>query len=255
MDEIAGKRGLIQRAVDSYRNRYPSMRSRRVARQEKLLKGTLRKRKQSPVSGDDLDGPSPCKLPHLATEVPVNTSYSSHSINNNNNNNNDNSARTTHCYSSLSSPSPSASPTASCGKIPSIYPFYEKTNRAHPKTVTIDDRGVKCRIRINIDCIDLSVIDDAFRKSNCVYPRALNVAFSPNLTQRRQDEAKCNEIGWKLVRWTPTWNDYCMAFLNLAISRFLIFYYRHGLIPSTWPGKRTYSNAYSIFTASNLSLI
>ncbi|KAG1138205.1 hypothetical protein G6F37_010850 [Rhizopus arrhizus] len=44
--EIAGKRGLIQRAVDSYRNRYPSMRSRRVARQEKLLKGTLRKRKQ-----------------------------------------------------------------------------------------------------------------------------------------------------------------------------------------------------------------
>lgn len=44
-EEIAGKRGLIQRAVDSYRNRYPSMRSRRVARQEKLLKGTLRKRK------------------------------------------------------------------------------------------------------------------------------------------------------------------------------------------------------------------
>ncbi|KAI7903522.1 uncharacterized protein BX663DRAFT_506747 [Cokeromyces recurvatus] len=43
--EIAGKRGLIQRAVDSYRNRYPSMRSRRVARQEKLLNGTLRKRK------------------------------------------------------------------------------------------------------------------------------------------------------------------------------------------------------------------
>ncbi|KAG1439872.1 hypothetical protein G6F56_012133 [Rhizopus delemar] len=43
--EIAGKRGLIQRAVDSYRNRYPSMRSRRVARQEKLMNGTLRKRK------------------------------------------------------------------------------------------------------------------------------------------------------------------------------------------------------------------
>lgn len=44
-EDIAGKRGLIQRAVDSYRNRYPSMRSRRVARQEKLLNGTLRKRK------------------------------------------------------------------------------------------------------------------------------------------------------------------------------------------------------------------
>ncbi|KAI8087310.1 hypothetical protein BDF21DRAFT_414121 [Thamnidium elegans] len=52
-EEIAGKRGLIQRAVDSYRNRYPSMRSRRVARQEKLLNGTLRKRKHR--EGDDQD--------------------------------------------------------------------------------------------------------------------------------------------------------------------------------------------------------
>ncbi|KAI8988409.1 hypothetical protein BDF20DRAFT_815611, partial [Mycotypha africana] len=54
-EEIAGKRGLIQRAVDSYRNRYPSMRSRRVARQEKLLNGTLRKRKHregDPPHGD-----------------------------------------------------------------------------------------------------------------------------------------------------------------------------------------------------------
>lgn len=42
---------MIQRAVDSYRNRYPSMRSRRVARQEKLLNGTLRKRKHR--EGDD----------------------------------------------------------------------------------------------------------------------------------------------------------------------------------------------------------
>ncbi|KAG0178924.1 telomere binding protein [Apophysomyces sp. BC1021] len=42
--EIAGRRGLIQRAVDSYRNHHPTMRSRRVARQEKLKNGTLRKR-------------------------------------------------------------------------------------------------------------------------------------------------------------------------------------------------------------------
>ncbi|KAI8374521.1 uncharacterized protein BYT42DRAFT_483301, partial [Radiomyces spectabilis] len=53
-DEIAGKRGLIQRAVDSYRNRYPSMRSRRVARQAKLMNGTLRKRKQREESVEDI---------------------------------------------------------------------------------------------------------------------------------------------------------------------------------------------------------
>lgn len=43
-DVLAGKRGLIQRAVDSYRNRLTEMRSRRVIRQEKLSNGTLRRR-------------------------------------------------------------------------------------------------------------------------------------------------------------------------------------------------------------------
>jgi len=41
---LSGKRGLIQRAVDSYRNRIPETRSRRVLRQEKLHSGTLRRR-------------------------------------------------------------------------------------------------------------------------------------------------------------------------------------------------------------------
>lgn len=57
-EEIAGKRGLIQRAVDSYRNRYPSMRSRRVARQEKLLNGTLRKRKNREEDEETISGAS-----------------------------------------------------------------------------------------------------------------------------------------------------------------------------------------------------
>jgi hypothetical protein len=43
--QLCGKRGLIQRAVDSYRNRHAEMRSRRVTRQEKVANGTLRKRR------------------------------------------------------------------------------------------------------------------------------------------------------------------------------------------------------------------
>ena len=38
-DSLGGKRGLIQRAVDSYRNRTPESRSRRVLRQQKLQEG------------------------------------------------------------------------------------------------------------------------------------------------------------------------------------------------------------------------
>ncbi|KAI8884017.1 hypothetical protein K501DRAFT_183195 [Backusella circina FSU 941] len=44
-DQLSGRRGLIQRAVDSYRNRHAEMRSRRVTRQEKVANGTLRKRR------------------------------------------------------------------------------------------------------------------------------------------------------------------------------------------------------------------
>lgn len=71
--DIVGKRGLIQRAVDSYRNRTPAMRSRRVARQTKMLNGTLRKRhsaapdKESSPSadlGEAGDGPF-AVAPHI----------------------------------------------------------------------------------------------------------------------------------------------------------------------------------------------
>ncbi|KAG9294625.1 hypothetical protein G9A89_008104 [Geosiphon pyriformis] len=52
-EELGGKRGLIQRAVDSFRNRQPGSKSRRVARQEKVMKGTLRKRKASYPGDED----------------------------------------------------------------------------------------------------------------------------------------------------------------------------------------------------------
>ncbi|KAJ3296376.1 hypothetical protein HDU79_006855 [Rhizoclosmatium sp. JEL0117] len=42
--ELCGKKGLIQRAVDSFRNRFDELRSRRVLRQEKFLNGSLRQR-------------------------------------------------------------------------------------------------------------------------------------------------------------------------------------------------------------------
>ncbi|KAF7732810.1 hypothetical protein EC973_000085 [Apophysomyces ossiformis] len=149
-EEIAGKRGLIQRAVDSYRNRYPSMRSRRVARQEKLLKGTLRKRKHrerdesEPVS----EPPRPEKL-------------------------------------------------LKCCAL----------NQETPKTMTVEGHpaGTKYRIRINIESVALESIDMAFRQANCVFPRAMHVDTSDpsKVSQRKLDEAKCNEIGWKLAWLNP----------------------------------------------------
>ncbi|KAI9277757.1 hypothetical protein BY458DRAFT_545502 [Sporodiniella umbellata] len=137
--EISGKRGLIQRAVDSYRNRYPSMRSRRVARQEKLLKGTLRKRKQRE----------------------------------------------------------SEEPEEPQGK---------RSETDTPKTVSIHDgHGQhKCKIRMNVDSVCLDVIDVDFRKSNCVYPRAMEInTKSPFASQKQLEEVRCNELAWKLAWLNP----------------------------------------------------
>lgn len=148
--EIAGKRGLIQRAVDSYRNRYPSMRSRRVARQEKLLNGTLRKRKHREDEGEDCGGGAANKQ--------------------------------------------LKSSSSAC-------------ERYLPKTISIDDgpNGTKCRVRINIETVPLEVIDMPFRKNNCVFPRAMNITpDTPSVTERQLDEAKCNELGWKLVSYAST---------------------------------------------------
>lgn len=120
------------------------MRSRRVARQEKLLKGTLRKRK------------------HRDNEDQVTTTSQK-------------AAKTTH-----------------------------DTVEKAPKTILIEDANIKCRIRINIESVVLDAVDVAFRKNNCVFPRAMHITSdTPCVTQRRLDEAKCNEIGWKLAWLNP----------------------------------------------------
>ncbi|EPB85587.1 hypothetical protein HMPREF1544_07676 [Mucor circinelloides 1006PhL] len=160
--EIAGKRGLIQRAVDSYRNRYPSMRSRRVARQEKLLKGTLRKRKQRESEELAEDEERAVK-----------------------------SVKSVDSNSVVSTSAVSASTSV---------------NAELPKTVTIDDGvgGAKHRIRINVETVSLDTIDMQFRRANCVYPRAMEInTSSPFASQRQIEEAKCNELGWKLAWLNP----------------------------------------------------
>lgn len=160
--EIAGKRGLIQRAVDSYRNRYPSMRSRRVARQEKLMKGTLRKRKQreseEPTTAEDDDQQGRLLKNIKREETKQDLKFA-----------------------------------------------LEKASEL-PKTVSIDDGqgGAKYRIKINVDSVSLDSIDVAFRRANCVYPRAMEInTSSPFASQRQIEEAKCNELGWKLAWLNP----------------------------------------------------
>ncbi|KAI8642551.1 hypothetical protein BD408DRAFT_416415 [Parasitella parasitica] len=186
--EIAGKRGLIQRAVDSYRNRYPSMRSRRVARQEKLLKGTLRKRKQREAEELLEDDDRPVKS--VKTDSHSNSDVSLNS-----------------------------------------------TATEFPKTVTIDDGlgGSKHRIRINVETVSLDSIDLEFRQANCVYPRAMEInTLSPFASQRQIEEAKCNELGWKLAWLNPKQLAYRKNLLQRVLD-----VYRTKFLPELNPRKNS----------------
>lgn len=131
---LSGKRGLIQRAVDSYRNRTPENRSRRVMRQEKVITGPpSSSRRRSNTNSEDQSSP----------------------------------------------------------RIPA------------PKTLTLqymtkDGEQCKVKIRVDVDSVDLSQVDDEFRRANSIYPLALTERSS--YTEGRWEyENACNELAWKLA--------------------------------------------------------
>jgi hypothetical protein len=124
---LSGKRGLVQRAVDSYRNRNSESRSRRVLRQEKLSHGTLRRRAESYVESNQSRGPKSL----------------------------------TFNYNSKGETS-------------------------------------KVKIRIDVDSVDLSQIDETFKAVNCLYPQAY-AEREPFPDSRWEYENSCNELAWKLA--------------------------------------------------------
>lgn len=128
---LCGKRGLIQRAVDSYRNRTSENRSRRVMRQEKI-------NNSMPYSKRiNNEGQGMIRVPG-------------------------------------------------------------------PKTLTLqysdrDGEISKIKIRVDVEGVDLTQVDDEFRASNAIYPQAL-LGGGPGYTTDRWDyELACNELGWKLA--------------------------------------------------------
>ncbi|GAA5806993.1 hypothetical protein MFLAVUS_000342 [Mucor flavus] len=165
--EIAGKRGLIQRAVDSYRNRYPSMRSRRVARQEKLLNGTLRKRKNREEDEDS-------SAAHNATS---NTSAAS-----------------------LNSANQQLSTTSL--EAATIKPAHQPKTIAIDDLIT----NTRYRIKINVETVSLDEISVEFRKQNCPFPRAYNNDDPEQYAGGRarwNEDTMCNELCWKLAYLNP----------------------------------------------------
>ncbi|KAI8384928.1 uncharacterized protein BYT42DRAFT_564112 [Radiomyces spectabilis] len=199
--DISGKRGLIQRAVDSYRNRYPSMRSRRVARQEKLLNGTLRKRKNKEMEEET--------LADIASSL----------------------ASCNAAFTASIFTTPTTSTTSPLNAL-----IVKPAN--HPKTLAIDDLNTNTRhkIKINVETVNLDDITPEFRKANCPYSRVMGMEADHYIAGRTRwlEETMCNELAWKLAWLNPKILANKKNLLQRAVDM-----YRTKFIPSLHPRKNS----------------
>lgn len=163
---LNAKRGLIQRAVDSYRNRTSENRSRRVMRQEKLHSQNIYGKRGAGLLDDGHGDGSDIGF--------------------------------------------GGSSGLSMIRVPG------------PKTLTlnhVDSEGKPCKIKIRVDVegVDLSLVDEEFRAANAVYPQAMSPIgedlgvngsglggsnpnpYGPDHNDRWEYENACNELAWKLA--------------------------------------------------------
>ncbi|KAI8061447.1 hypothetical protein BC940DRAFT_322689 [Gongronella butleri] len=222
-EEIGGKRGLIQRAVDCYRNLYPSMRSRRVARQTKLLNGTLRKRKHR--EGDD-DGAQQ-QQQAMDPLVKLVSSLSKFDPHHNNN------------KQSGSSPFPT---TSTMPPPTSLDTAIGAANQ--PKTMALDDpaTGQRYRIKIHVASVSLDDIPLDFCVANTPYQRHARNNTPDNASNDQNTEETidtsrhiiedtiCNELAWKLAWLNPK-----VLAGNKALLQHAVDLFRKKFMPSLAP--------------------
>ncbi|OLL23715.1 hypothetical protein NEOLI_005393, partial [Neolecta irregularis DAH-3] len=170
---LRGKRGLIQRAVDSWRNRDPKLRSRRVKRLARM-DATTTTHRVIEVAEEGHQWTGEC-----VGETRI---------------------------KSITPPQQQAPPP------PQQLALQQEGNpgwirtRTSPKSpagagasderrLTGQTKGARVRVKITIEDITLDEIPEPFRAANCVYPSHLRDAHAPN----RESEMLYNEIGWKLA--------------------------------------------------------
>ena len=156
-DILSGKRGLIQRAVDNYRNLFRESRSRRVIRQDKITTGTLRRRSGEFPLGEPLAGSfnntlnSPSAPPYSHTPSSGTSSYASNNP-----------------YKNLTNALANSSINTGNSDMMTAMIQYE------------DRRGkiVQTKIRLNVDLVDTSMLmDEKFKLNNCLFPHAYHQAL------------------------------------------------------------------------------
>ncbi|KAJ3397031.1 hypothetical protein HDU92_001044 [Lobulomyces angularis] len=232
-DSLCGKRGLIQRAVDSYRNRFPEMRSRRVVRQEKLINGTLRKRAERP---SDLDSDSGIYESVNSSKLTDSGGNSSNSLQASQRSNNNSS-------NSLVIPTSQSSTSLQYDDNEEFFVEPPTKKAKFPKTITfetvLNSIPVKHRIRVDIETVQVDELLEDFKTINTVFPRVWkveqkNYTFGP--PSRWEYETSMNDLGWRLAWLNSAKLSGRKCLLQRAMDT-----YRQRYLEDSWkprPGRR-----------------
>lgn len=235
---LDGERGLLQRAVNSFRNLDEGNRSRRMKRRDKVANGTLQKRAARPLmdfqregvemyvqavenrdrgqerSNEDAEAdkvareraPVGLKWKQILVPPPDGSSQGPTDL--------------VVIDPSLPDDTPPQEATIAASSAPPP-PLTESTNIAQaslPVSLSDSPDNINLlefqgyaqgqfqllQIIVSIDQVPLDSLDFEFKKRNCVYPRSfLDTYESPHWNTfgiRQAEESYLNEIGWKLVR-------------------------------------------------------
>jgi hypothetical protein len=199
---MVGRKGLIQRAVDSFRNRFDELKSRRVVRQEKFVNGNLRKRKYNgktmmAAEGEVFDGGVNGSTEEMASLTQAAAAEFDNGISNHVEEVAEQPTKTEDVESAFAvyptadlSDTATTAPTSPISSLsvcpPNIIPLdpnapliqrHLVSRPILPKTITFEgiSRGklYKTRIRVDIGAVDMSYMKENFKVDNCIYPRAL----------------------------------------------------------------------------------
>lgn len=227
---LDGERGLLQRAVNSFRNLDGKHRSRRMKRRDKVANGTLQRRAVRPVMDFRMMGeqsvqspPGPQSLGQEGSEdagivKPVGLKWKQILVPPPDGSSQGPTDLMVTNPSIADDDPPQEAPIASGP--PSLPPAVTNELTSLPVSLPEHSNNINLlefqgymqgqfqslQINVSIDQVQVDSLDFEFKKRNSVYPRSfLDTHESPHWNTfgiRQAEESYLNEIGWKLVRNT-----------------------------------------------------
>ncbi|OLY77604.1 hypothetical protein AYI68_g8369 [Smittium mucronatum] len=205
-EKLAGMRGTLQRAVDSYRNLMTGRKNRRISKQQKLMQPEF------------IVGSGPNGLLNHENKGP-NRNLNSSKMDSSSVSSDSNSLKSNYRETNKDPNQVRKHVISERGelrflefrkkhiisKLKDVSETLHESSSALPKMILVDvytrNRFDRIRIKADLGSVVSSTVPEEFQRAHCVYPRALDTAKEryKGALGRWAFEVSCNEIAWKLA--------------------------------------------------------